>query len=68
MTTTDIENYENAIFAAVAADARTGGARDPEAVAAVVGRRKHGQKEMTRRAVAGRKAGGWGRRWKKRGG
>jgi len=45
-------------FAALEADARAGGARDPGAVAAAAGRRKHGQKEMTRRSA-------WGRRWKR---
>ena len=31
------------------------GVRDPDAVAAKIGREKLGQKEMTRRSVAGRK-------------
>lgn len=43
-------------FAALAADAAASGARNPEAVAAAAGRRKLGQAEMTRRAVAGRRA------------
>lgn len=42
-------------FKAVAKAAEAGGARDPEAVAAAVGRKKYGQKKMTKMSVAGRK-------------
>lgn len=42
-------------FAAVAASAKAGGARNPEAVAAMMGRRKHGAKKMAQMAAAGRK-------------
>jgi len=42
-------------FKAVAASARAGGARDPEAVAATVGRKKYGKKRMAKWAAAGRK-------------
>jgi hypothetical protein len=44
-----------AAFAAVEADARASGARNPAAVAAAAGRHKLGQPEMTRRSAAGRK-------------
>lgn len=43
-------------FKQVAAQARASGARDPEAVAAAVGRKKWGQKKMTALSVKGRKA------------
>lgn len=42
-------------FKAVAASARAGGARDPNAVAAVAGRKKYGAKKMAKLASAGRK-------------
>lgn len=42
-------------FRAVAEEARRGGARDPEAVAAAVGRRKYGKKRFQQMAAAGRK-------------
>ena len=42
-------------FKQVAASARRGGARDPEAVAAAVGRKKYGAKRMAEMAAAGRK-------------
>ena len=42
-------------FKAIAKSARLGGAREPEAVAAAAGRKAHGQKTMTRLAVAGKK-------------
>ena len=42
-------------FKAVAASAKKGGARNPNAVAAVVGRRKYGAKRMAKMAAAGRK-------------
>lgn len=35
--------------------AKKGNVTDPAAVAASIGRKKYGQKEMTRRSVAGRK-------------
>lgn len=44
-------------FAKVAAQARKGGARDPEAVAATVGRKKLGAKKMAQLAAAGRRRG-----------
>jgi hypothetical protein len=47
-----------AAFAAVEADARASGARNPAAVAAAAGRRKLGQAEMTRRSAAGRNRAG----------
>lgn len=43
-------------FAAVEAAARKSGARNPAAVAAAVGRKKYGQKKMTKLSVKGRKA------------
>ena len=46
---------EGSRFKAIAKSAKLGGAREPEAVAAAVGRKKYGQKKMTRLAVAGRK-------------
>ncbi|MEW6096541.1 MAG: hypothetical protein AB1567_08455 [bacterium] len=42
-------------FKALAKAARLGGARNPEAVAAAIGRKKYGQRQMTRWAVAGKK-------------
>ncbi|MFA7086298.1 MAG: hypothetical protein WC145_06490 [Aliarcobacter sp.] len=42
-------------FRALAEEARAGGARDPEAVAAAVGRKKYGAKRMAQLAAAGRK-------------
>ena len=42
-------------FAKVAAAAKRSGARDPEAVAAAVGRKKYGAKKMASMAAAGRK-------------
>lgn len=42
-------------FKAVAASAKAGGARNPEAVAAMVGRKKYGAKKMAKLAAAGRK-------------
>lgn len=48
---------EGSRFKAVEKSARLGGARDPGAVAAAVGRAKHGQKKMTQLSVRGRKKG-----------
>lgn len=42
-------------FQAVMNEAAAGGARNPAAVAAAVGRKAHGQKAMTRWAVAGKR-------------
>ena len=42
-------------FQAIVKSAKLGGAREPEAVAAVVGRKKYGPKKMARLAAAGRK-------------
>lgn len=42
-------------FKKVAAAARRSGARDPNAVAAAVGRKKYGKKKMAQLAAAGRK-------------
>lgn len=42
-------------FAAVAAAAKKSGARNPNAVAAAVGRKKYGAKKMAKMAAAGRK-------------
>lgn len=42
-------------FKAVAAEAKAGGAKNPEAVAAAVGRKKYGAKKMAKMAAAGRK-------------
>jgi hypothetical protein len=42
-------------FEQVAESARKSGARDPEAVAAVVGREKYGAKKMAALAARGRK-------------
>lgn len=44
-------------FKAVAAEARKSGAKDPEAVAAAVGRKKYGKKKFQAMAAAGRKRG-----------
>ena len=46
---------EGSRFKAIVKAAKLGGAREPEAVAAAVGRKKYGQKKMTRMAVAGKK-------------
>lgn len=43
-------------FKAIEAAAKAGGARDPAAVAAAVGRKAHGKKAMRRWAIAGKKA------------
>ena len=43
-------------FKAVEKAAAKSGAENPEAVAAVVGRKKYGQKKMTSLAVKGKKA------------
>lgn len=45
-------------FAAVAAAAKKGGAKNPEAVAAAVGRKKYGAERMQAMAAKGRKKGG----------
>ncbi|MFD4596734.1 hypothetical protein ACFWPQ_01750 [Streptomyces sp. NPDC058464] len=45
-------------FAAVAASAAKGGARNPNAVAAVAGRKKFGAKKMAALAAAGRRRKG----------
>lgn len=42
-------------FAAVERSARAGGARDPAAVAAAVGRAKYGKQRMAQLAAAGRR-------------
>ena len=42
-------------FKAVMASAKAGGARDPAAVAAVVGRKKYGKKKMAKLSAKGRK-------------
>ena len=42
-------------FAAVAAAAKKGGAKNPAAVAAMVGMKKYGVKKMTKMAQAGKK-------------
>lgn len=47
---------EGSRFAAVEASARAGGAKDPAAVAAAIGRKKHGAKKMAHMAAAGRKS------------
>jgi hypothetical protein len=46
---------EGSRFKAVAAEAKAGGAKDPDAVAAVVGRKKYGAAKMAKMAAAGRK-------------
>lgn len=45
-------------FKAVSKSARKGGARNPDAVAAVVGRRKYGKAKMAKMAAAGRRRKG----------
>jgi hypothetical protein len=42
-------------FKQVAAAAKKGGARNPNAVAAAIGRKKYGAKKMAKMAAAGRK-------------
>jgi hypothetical protein len=42
-------------FKAVAAAAKKGGARDPGAVAAAIGRKKYGNAKMQKMAAAGKK-------------
>jgi len=42
-------------FAAVARAAKAGGARDPQAVAAAIGRKKYGRKRFAKMAARGRK-------------
>lgn len=49
------EPGEGSRFAAVKASAAAGGARDPGAVAAAIGRRKYGKKRFQAMAAAGRK-------------
>lgn len=44
-------------FAAVAAAAKKGGASNPEAVAAAVGRKKYGAEKMAKMAAKGRSKG-----------
>lgn len=46
---------EGSRFKAVAAAAKKGGASNPEAVAAAVGRKKYGQKKMTQLAQKGKR-------------
>lgn len=48
---------EGSRFKAVEASAKAGGARDPGAVAAVVGRKKHGKKKMAKLSAGGKKKG-----------
>lgn len=45
-------------FAAIAAKARKAGARDPNAVAAAIGRKKYGPARMAKMAAAGRRRHG----------
>ena len=45
-------------FEALAAAARASGARDPEAVAAAIGRRKYGKERFQKMAAAGRRRKG----------
>jgi len=47
---------EGSRFKAVAAEAARNGARNPNAVAAAVGRRKYGAKKMAAMAAAGRRS------------
>jgi hypothetical protein len=49
-------------FRAVAASARRGGARNPEAVAAMAGRKKYGAKRMARLSAVGRRRAARARR------
>lgn len=46
---------EGSRFAAIEESARLGGAKNPAAIAASVGIKKHGQKKITKLAVRGRK-------------
>jgi hypothetical protein len=46
---------EGSRFRALAAAARAGGAKNPEAVAAMAGREAHGAKQMAEWAAAGRR-------------
>ena len=46
---------EGSRFRALAKSAKLGGAKNPEAVAASIGRKKYGQKKMTQLAVSGKK-------------
>ena len=46
---------EGSRFQAIVKSAQLGGAREPEAVAAAVGRKKYGPKKMARLAAQGRK-------------
>jgi len=46
---------EGSRFAAVAKIAAAGGAKNPKAVAAAIGRKKYGSKKMAKMAAAGRK-------------
>ena len=46
---------EGSRFRAIAKSAKLGGAKEPEAVAAVIGRKKYGPKKMARLAAQGRK-------------
>jgi len=46
---------EGARFKAIAKVAKAGGATDPEAVAAFIGRRKYGKKKFQQMAAKGRK-------------
>ena len=46
---------EGSRFAAIEAAARAGGATNPAAVAASIGRKKYGAKRMAKLAAAGRK-------------
>ena len=46
---------EGSRFRAIAKSAKLGGAREPQAVAGAVGRKKYGPKKMARLAAQGRK-------------
>lgn len=46
---------EGSRFKAMTRVAKAGGAKNPEAVAAMIGRRKYGAKKMAKMAAAGRK-------------
>ena len=48
---------EGSRFEAIVESARASGAKNPKGVAAAAGRAKHGQKKMTKWAVAGKKKG-----------
>jgi hypothetical protein len=52
-------------FRSVAASARRSGARNPNAVAAVAGRKKYGAKRMAKMAAAGRRRKARGRKRKR---